>query len=411
MNPDGIHVAAIQTLVNEASYEKLDLVMLTRLPVHDSVGRTLPLDLFTPGDTTNAHVLLRNKAFADHPDGPKSSFTGWASVGPKLPDTPLQVCVGGGHTNPVYFVVAADAAGVLTMYKLMPVTRGGAPRWRPILTGLLSAGEAPNGSAFVNPQDPDMIFAVAADGSHPDGAVFLSLDGGSRFETDEVLTGLLTNSSQFGLGVFDGSSPAAELGSTFHGGPMFNPSQIACSPSNPSFVVATSPVAGVFFANVATGCLSRSTRDRKTEWRTLKPFMPNPFGYISGAAFDTASVYVATQGRGLLYVDDPFVAPPATYFDPIRLGTTSLAVLRDNTASPVPWARVSVLMTRIEPGAQPGVPFERRTVDVDRLVRTDEMGVVVISLALKQGTYLVELVFPGDGTLAQCETRFLFVRT
>jgi hypothetical protein len=409
VNPDAIQVIAIQTVASDTTaYDKLDLVMLTRLPVHDPAGQALPLDLFTPGDTTNTFLLLRNISYADNPDGPASNFAGWASVGPRLPGSPQRVWVAGGHATPVYYLAAADANGTVSLYKRIRQSSSNNLTWQPILTQLLFAGGAAYGPVFVNPYDPNLIFAAAVDNNHPNGAIFVSRDGGSSFQADEVLTALLTNSGRYRLGIFSASSQAAEVGSTFHGGLMFNPSHISFSPSNPSFVAACSPVTGVFFANMARGCVgsSRPTRDRN--WRTLTPYLPDPFSYISAAGFDGGQLYFATQGRGLLHLDDPFIAPPASYFDPLPDETTSLAVLRDNVAAPVPWARASVLITRIDPATSAGIPIETRTVVINRIVRTDANGIVTVPEPLTSGTYIAQLAFPGDGQLAPYQTRFIY---
>jgi hypothetical protein len=413
VNPDGIlyGVTAIHSLATETTVDdKLDLLMLTRLPVHDSSKNALPLDKFTPGDTTNTFLLLRNQNFADNPDGPASKFAGWTSVGPKLPGTPLRVWVSGGHASPVYFVAATAADGTISLFKRVQPPGSSNPVWQPILTQLIAADDAAYGPVFVNPYDPNVIFALASDKDHPSGVVFVSLDGGSTFRTDEVLTALLTNSGRYGLGKFSASSQAAEVGSTFHGGTMFNPSHIVFSRGNPDLVAACSPVTGVFFANMDRGFVSSLQPTRDRNWRTLAPYLPNPFGYVSAAGFDTAQFFVATQGRGLLHVGDPFVAPAAAYFDPTPSKPTSLAVLRDNVAAPVPSAAVSVLVTRVDSNASGRIPVETRTVVVNRLVSTGTDGTVSIPDMLASGTYIVQLVFPGDGQLAPYETRFLVRR-
>ena len=83
-------------------------------------------------------------------------------------------------------------------------------------------------------------------------------------------------------------------------------------------------------------------------------------------------------------------------------------MLRDNVAAPVPWARVAVLVIRVDANTSGGIPFETRTVMVNRLVRTDTNGTVAIPDLLADGTYIVRLEFPGDGELAPYETRFLY---
>ena len=220
----------------------------------------------------------------------------------------------------------------------------------------------------MNPYDSRTIFAVATDQAHPEGAVFLSLNGGATFDADEVLTALLTNSGSYRLGITDIIPLAAEVGSTFHGGQMFNPSHIAFSPANSSYVAVCSPVTGVFFANTARGCLGVRPPSPGPSWQTITPFLPNPYSYISAAGFDTGRLYVATQGRGLLFVDDPVVAPPATYLDPGQPRSSNLAVLRNNVAAPVTSAQVGVQMDRLEANTTGNIPMETRIRVVDDMV-------------------------------------------
>lgn len=413
VDPDGLQASAIQALSTETvRSDSLDLAMLTSLPVHDSGGNALPLDLFTPGDTSNSFLLLRNQTFDERSDGPSTKFAGWSSVGPRLPGTPQRLWTSGGHGSPTYFLLTSDSAGSLSLFKrVLPPPANGpvTPAWTPILTGLIAAGDAAYGPAFINPYDPRMIFAVAIDKDHPNGTVMVSRDGGASFKPDEVLAALVTNSGRYSLGRFSASSQAAEVGSTFHGGTMFNPAHIAFSPDNPSYVAVCSPVTGLFFANLASGCIGRPTATRASNWKTLTPFLPQPFAYLSAIGFDGGQLYVATQGRGLLHVDDPFIAPPAAYIEPLLSGTGDLGVLRDNIAVPVPWAAISVLMTQIaRPGGKGPVPVERRTVALSRQVRTDESGAISVGASLGVGQYIVRLTFHGDGQLAPYETQFLY---
>ncbi len=380
--------------------------MLTRLPVHDSAGTALPMDLFTPGDNTNAFALLRNANFADHPDGPVAGFVGWNFIGPHLPDTPQHVWTSGGHKSTAYFITAEDPQGTITLYKRN--ASAGGLIWQPILTQILQSGPAPYGPVFVNPYDSSMIFALANDSSHPEGAVFLSLNGGSTFAVDKVLTALLTGSGRYKLGVTDVLSLASEVGSSFHGGHMLNPSHITFSSLNSSYIAACSPVTGVFFANTASGCLGVRPPSPGPSWQSIIPFLPDPYSYISAAGFDGVRLYVATQGRGLLSVDDPTVAPPATYFDPGQPRSNSLAVLRNNVAAPVASAQIRIQMDRLKAHSAGNIPIETRTRVVDQMIGTASDGSVGTPSGLHKGSYLVQLAFPGNGTLASCEARFIY---
>lgn len=412
LNPDGIEVGAIQTLIGEeAGDDKLDLVMLTRLPVHDSGDTPLPMDFFTPGDNTNTFALLRNVSFADHPSGPDSRFAGWNFIGPHLPDTPQHVWTTGGHKTTIYFVTAEDAQGTITLYKRSPSPASGGWAWTPILAQIASSAGVldgtPYGPVFVNPYDPRKIFAIAKGQNQPENSIFLSLNGGASFAVDQVLTALLTGSGRYPLGVTNTFSLALGIGSRFHGGDMMNPSHITFSPINSSYVAVCSPLTGVFFANMARGCLGLPSPSAGPAWLTITPFLPDPYSYISAAGFDGGRLYVATQGRGLLFVDDPTVAPPATYFEPGQ-PPGNLGVLRNNVAAPVASAQVSVQVDHLRAHPAGSIPLETRTSVVDQMISTGSDGSITTPAGLRKGFYLVKLVFPGSGTIASCEARFIY---
>jgi hypothetical protein len=415
INRRGVDIATVQTLTSEQDYyPDLDLLMLTKLPVTDHDGNNLPLDYFTPGDPSNTMLLLRNSSFSQHADGPRNRFAGWTAIGANLPGGAKRVYVAGGHASSRYFLVAEDAGGTENLYRGVH-TGGHLTGWTPIFTGLLSTGngdygtsERPrHGPAFVNPYDSDVVFVIGADRGHPEGAVFVSRNSGDSFVVDEALTSLLSNTGRYRLGIFTATPQAEEVGSRFHGGTMFNPSQIAFSPAGPSFVVACSPVTGVFFANMAQGCGSTSTSQTAPAWRSLGQFLPNPFGYISDARFDGGRLYVATEGRGLLVVDDPFIAPTAAYFEIILGAGGKLAMLLDTTGTPVPWGSVRMNIARIVANPAGVIPFEQRIPTFDGWTRTDEGGLVNTPVQMGRGRYLVHLRFVGDGVLAPYETSFV----
>lgn len=415
-NPDAIHLTAIQTPVNETVPDKLDLVMLTRLPVHDAANNALPMDLFTPGDTSNQFLLLRNQSFTDNPNGPASKFAGWAPAGPKLPGTPHRVWVSGGHAAPTYYLATTTSDGTISFFKYE--SSSGSTAWTKLLTGLVGPVGDDNaftiqyGPAFVSPYDADLIHAVATDTDHPAGAVFVSSDGGGTFAPDAVLTALLTNSGRYPIGNFSAAGPAQEIGSVFHGGTMFTPSQVAHSRTNPDLLVACSPVTGVFVSHLGRPGKSGTSLTRGDSWRTLTPHLPDPYAYPSAVDLDLDRLYIATQGRGLLYAGNPYntINPqPATFFDYAKAAARRLAVLRDNLNAPIPDASIELTIQRIETDASRTFPVETRTLITNTTTITGPKGTVAAPDFLPAGTYLVALTYHGDIQLAPTSIRFLLI--
>jgi hypothetical protein len=295
----------IQTLPGEAPVFLLDVVMLVDTPFTNFDGQndvpvnpTQPLGKLNPGGNP---VLIRNQQFAANPDADVSHldqqfWTIEAAPGNKdkpLPTGTQSFWVSGGHTNPVYYVLAIGT-GQPVLFKQ---TSTG---WLPLNTAL-NNNQVPNfqvlaggrfGPAFVNPYNPDHLYVLTSDG------IKFSLDGGASFQDDRVLTGLVTGAGRFGLNAtYNGGNFTGLMGLT---GSFTGNSALGClahmtfNRDNPSEVVAASPFTGVFFNNgdVTGNC----------SWRTLTPYLPTPLSPVSCVGIDANAIYVATLGRGLLSI-------------------------------------------------------------------------------------------------------------
>jgi hypothetical protein len=226
-------------------------------------------------------VLIRNTAFAVSPDANSSQFQTWSIVANDLPAGANAFWVSGGHGNPVYYV-CTDAS----LYKRNATGAG----WTPLsVTGLLEDPTRTHGPAFVNPYDPNVLYVLTASG------IQFSTDGGMNFQPDTVLWALLTASNKFPpTGSFTGGTGfALARGLGCPGRAMGTLSDMAFDPDNPTVMVAASPFTGVFYNNGGG-------------WTDVTPYLPRPLASVSSVAISGPSIYVGTEGRGLLriFLDD-----------------------------------------------------------------------------------------------------------
>src|SRR6185295_11503674 len=112
------------------------------------------------------------------------------------------------------------------------------------------------------------------------------------FQNDTVLTALLTASGKFPLiGSFqggNGSNLVRGLGNRAN--PMETLSDMAFDRVQPDRMVASSPFTGVFF------------RSGNGSWTDLTGYLPRPLAPVSAVGISGPSIYVATEGRGLLRI-------------------------------------------------------------------------------------------------------------
>jgi hypothetical protein len=108
--------------------------------------------------------------------------------------------------------------------------------------------------------------------------------------------------------------------------------------------------------------------------------------------------FVSSEGRGVYGISNVSTAPMASYFDTQdTLTTTSpLAVLYTGDGKALPWSRVRT--TIIDTSAN---VIERGVV-----TRTDSKGEIFAAVPLAPGSYIIDLAFEGDGSVAVSRAKY-----
>lgn len=254
-----------QTLPAESPNPLLDVVRLENRPndVYPTCG--------TP-------ILLRTTTFSRNPSPYlQDNFDAlnnpaWFVEADCLPAESSAFWVAGGHSAPQYYVYGNG--------QLFKRTGSGIPStWQPLsVQNVLERSQY--GPAFVNPYDPNHLFLLTADG------IKVSVDGGQSFRTDDVLTALVTDSGKFPLQAGFTGGNGTDILQASNGSPMGTLSHMAFDSNTPHAVVAASPYTGVFYSK-GDGV-----------WRSLW----SPHTSVSSVGIDAGSIYVATEGRGVVRI-------------------------------------------------------------------------------------------------------------
>jgi hypothetical protein len=288
----------------------LDAVMLANLPLQwrDQPQNcpNNPMDCFhnvqgifgeTPAIGPQNPLLLRKSDFAANPDINYSPTkgVGWVVEENNLPAGITRFWVSGGHTKPTYYVLSVDpstgsehlntttgsvTSPDLTVWHELNV-QGNVFAARPWLDSGMLDGSPAYGPVFVNPYNPSELYVLTNTG------VRNSETGGESFQTDSVLTNLITANGKYPLtGRFSGgndtgvrmASRAVVLGSL---------SDMDFRRDDPRLAVAASPFAGAFF------------RDKTGKWHDLTSLLPRPLVSVSSVRIDCDAIYVGTEGGGI----------------------------------------------------------------------------------------------------------------
>lgn len=285
-------IQCIQTLTSEAPQTSLDVVMLANLPLQYEQAKLLhnvPGIVGLP-NARGGSVLLRNKHFELNADINLSMGKGWEILSDNLPAGTTAFWISGGHSKPQCYVYAV-VNKVPGIYKRVGIsTKGtGTDSW--IWTRLDIDNVNPPaeyGPLFVNPYDTKILYVATSDG------VFVSGNGGMSFFKDITLTDLISASGTYSIsGTFSGGNGISLPGtSATHANPMCPLSCMAFDRESPGKVVAASPFTGVFYKHNAL------------EWKDLSRYLPRPFTPISTIAISKSDIYIGTEGRGLLRINN-----------------------------------------------------------------------------------------------------------
>lgn len=301
--------AVIQTLPSEPGpASPLDVIMLTKLPLQskDANGNlaNVPGRLGRPAsDGSEAVVLLRNKQFLNNPDINTSQGQGWEIAANNLPSGTMKFWVAGGHSAPVFFVLAQQSGTLKLFHSIGGPPHSQLTQWLELNvqgnlfqvqpwpdSGILDGGLL--GPVFVNPYDSYEIYVLTTSG------VRHSTTGGFAFDKDQTLTDLLTAHDQYGLvGNFLGNGGVnidlqANYATPFASASFGTLSAMSFSRSHPGEVVAASPFTGVFL------------KEPNGNWVDVNAAIPKPLSPISGLALTDITIYIATKGRGVLGIQN-----------------------------------------------------------------------------------------------------------
>jgi len=256
----------IQTLSSETAPLLLDAVVLTTIPV---IG--------TPNFKT---ILVRNKEFASNPDISKG--IGWKTEFDDLPAGIEGFWVSGGHSNPTYYLLCNNINS-RKLYKRDKI----ANTW--VVMNISNINDlAEYGPVFVNPYNPYEIYVSCTDGIY----YFVNAIGGGFFEKDIELTNLISGNGKYPVNrVFSGGNNSNVSHAT-QANYMCPVSCISFNRYNPKQVVASSPFTGVFF------------KDGTKKWKDLSQVLPKPFTPVSSVNINNQGIYVTTEGRGMLLINN-----------------------------------------------------------------------------------------------------------
>jgi len=280
----------IQTRKGE-TYGKLDAAMLTKLPLTYNDGGT---KVAVPG---SGFGLVRNRDFERNGDINVGKGAGWELAADGVPAGVLGFWVSApkgqsAHVTPRFFVYTSAGGGPSQIWEgdsKLPTTWtridpfGGAP-------GILVPGGGRFGPIFVNPYDSDEMYVLATDRVR----VGHRTNGVWNFVDDAALSNLVSRSGQytFVASFSGGNSNGVDRGNQNGGTGLGTLGSMAWDREEPTHVVAASPFAGVF-VNLGDG-----------HWRDLTSFLPKPLAPPSQVVISGLRVYVLSEGRGLVYLDD-----------------------------------------------------------------------------------------------------------
>jgi hypothetical protein len=280
-SPLALHV--VQTPADETAPPELDVVMMVLPPLQSKDGTGMLVPVPGPlGQPRTGSVIIRTTTFASQPNIDASQLRSWVIASEDFTFGPmLGFWVSGGHNAPVLYAYATDPAVGVRGIRLFRRSPGEGWSLLP-LTNILPGGV--NGPAFVNPYNPNNLYVLTSAG------VQVSTDGGQQFTVENELTDLVTRGGVYAMRNtftgFNGNNAVADYAISRMG----NISSIAFSREDPAQLVVATPYSGLFY------------RNSHLEWIDLTSLLPKPATPISGVAFSSRAIYVATEGRGLLAI-------------------------------------------------------------------------------------------------------------
>jgi hypothetical protein len=246
-------------------------------------------------------TILRNQQFLANSDIGYSKGKDWQIVANNLPEGTYRFWVSNGHSKTVLFVLALQSGQQKLYRSASPIRRSQSiqPTQWPQLNvqgNLLEPEPFPDsqiltgatlGPVFVNPYNPTQLYVLTTLG------VMYSNTGGFDFSLDQSLTNLLNGNGTYKMtGNFTGDfSSHVDFDNSYVSASMGTLSALSFNRQKPNERVAASPFTGVFYSA------------GNSVWTDLSGYLPTPRTSISDVAIVGDDLYIATEGRGLLRME------------------------------------------------------------------------------------------------------------
>jgi hypothetical protein len=399
----------IQTPKGVTAPSLLDAVLLIDLPLtYISNGQPQTVN---PGST--GRTLLRDPAWATHPDINDSRAQFWTAVGPAPPQTPQAMWVSGGHNTPTYYVTVLDSSNAISVWKL----QGALTQWQQLTN--IGSPLLDIYSLWVNPWDPNHLIVATQAGIKVSTIVPKSRD--LVFVDDPVLTALVTDSGKYPGDLIIDNNVLGNLCNSgnhcYNGGNNYLPNfpggdssylpvgraralaalcDVEFDRDVPHQVAVSSPFTGVFYAT-----------DDQRQWRSLAAALPKPFTPTCSLGIDNTSLYVAMEGRSIGRLSPFGNAPLACYYkagiatanDPLLLAQA----LRSDGKN-IAGAVIETILVSPTDGAEAKLNL---TTDAQGNLRYAPRIRLSGPVSIDNGT-VVHLSYKGDGSTAACTTSFVY---
>jgi hypothetical protein len=399
-------VLAVIPLPSETvnSDRTLDIAMLTRVPLTDSDGNVVTgedaIGKKWPTPATPRTVVVRNPRFTVHPNASADKFEDWGLISDAVPSGAQQLWTSGGLVHTRYYVLGDQTSGSPSGLSVLQLGS-----WTPLggnLQFLAKLSIDDQGPVFPNPYVPNLVIGTYA---QPTGAqmIGISRDGGRSFCDSPALTALLTDSGNLALSSMAVSQHFSEVGGTFHGAPgRLTPTSVEFDPADPY---------RVFIASMEARIVTASLRPRPADivsgnkcpapiWHDISPAFRAPRPYISAIRYDAGTLFVSTQGRGILAITSLDHAREAAWFVPNNTfsPSQSLASVRGGSGGPISYGYVTAMLVPLSNCASATAVTESH--------RTDDNGEYFMATSVPACEYRVDLEFRSDGTHEAAKIRF-----
>jgi hypothetical protein len=238
----------------------------------------------------------------------------WKDISPTAQFGPGQVAgifPSGGHTNLTLYVLTSNDSSIpySSPRARGQLWKGQSSQQEAISSWTSAMGTSPNqliraGYVFVNPYEPNELYAVDLGDSTQDPAIKISRDGGQSWTTVPELKAIATNNGEYSFGCGNGSS--------IFGGINHKDKDILGNECSLAFMAFSRDAPDIRVATLYPGGVAFSSDDGLS-WTPLdvtNAGSSEPIELPISAFYDprpnpdgTSALYVALQGKGVKRVD------------------------------------------------------------------------------------------------------------